>query len=149
MPQKEVQVNKKWYWELEQKNEIQVFMEQPSAFFSDDNIAYYKGKLVCCFKNGVSDTRPFMNDLGNVYAHCALLSSEHEMKSRICTNAELMKWCAKGNGFWIDEYNGQHAAYSHCTENKNNSVYEKHVKFICTWDGEPMEPTAKNMGLPE
>jgi len=147
MPQKEVQVNKKWYWELEQKNEIQVFMGQPPAFFSDDNIAYYRGKLVCCFKNGVSDTRPFMNDLGNVYAYCALLSSEHEKKSRRATEKELSVWCAKGHGFWTDLRSGN----SYTTRQFSNSIEicANYIASICTWDGEPMEPTAQNMGLPE
>ena len=148
MPQKEVQVNKKWYWELEQKNEIQVFMGQPSAFFSDDNIAYYLGKLVCCFKNGVSDTRPFINDLGNVYAYCALLSSEHEKKSRRATNIEVMRWCS-ANGVWLDEYNQvrNDPLDSKFSELKNPC--KECVVKVVKWDGETMEPTAQNMGLPE
>jgi len=148
MPQKEVQVNKKWYWELEQKNEIQVFMGQPPAFFSDDNIAYYRGKLVCCFKNGVSDTRPFIDDLGNVYAYCALLSSEHEKKSRRCTAKELSKWVLGGNGFWLDR-DGLARTLGDFNYTKPDDECGKIVISICTWDGEPMEPTAQNMGLPE
>ena len=148
MPQKEVQVNNKWYWELEQKNEIQVFMEQPSAFFSDDNIAYYKGKLVCCFKNGVSDARPFMNDLGNVYTYCALLSSEHEKKSRRATNIEVMRWCST-NGVWLDEYDQARNDPLDAKLSELKNPCKECVMKVVKWDGETMEPTAQNMGLPE
>ncbi len=149
MSQKEVQVDKKWYWELEQKNETQVFIEQPLAFFSDDNIAYYKGKLICCFKNGVLGASPFMDDVGNAYAYCALLSSEHEKKSRRGTNKEIMKWCLKFGGFWIDDSKHVRLDIPNCRMDHLTDSIPGFVVSICTWDGEPMEPTAQNMGLPE
>lgn len=33
--------------------------------------------------------------------------------------------------------------------NVKNDICCEAVQSICTWDGEPMEPTAQNMGLEE
>ena len=148
MSQKEVQINRKWYWELEQKDEIQVFMGQTNAFFSDDNISYYEGKLVCCFKKGVIDESPFMNDWGQNYKFCALQSSKHEKKSRRATNIEVMKWCST-NGVWLDEYNQVRNDPLDANLSELKNPCKECVVKVVKWDGEPMEPTAQNMGLEE
>ncbi len=145
---KEVKINGKWYWELEQKNELQVFLEQPSAFFSDDNSSFYQGKLICCLGKGIAEEPPFVDDNGINYWHCALLFSEHEKKSRRCTDFELARWLAKGNGFWIDSKGKMRIRLDSVYSERNKTSVDG-IASICTWDGEPMEPTAQNMGLEE
>jgi hypothetical protein len=77
-----------------------------------------------------------------------LLSSEHEKKSRRCTAKELSKWVLGGNGFWLDR-DGLARTLGDFNYTKPDDECGKIVISICTWDGEPMEPTAQNMGLPE
>ena len=146
MSRKEVQINGKWYFELEATDQNQAFNPPEPAYMWDNEptkISY----LCFVIKKGIG-TYPFKTEICNGYAHCAMLSSEHEKKSRRCTNFELVRWCAKGNGFWIDEC-GITRTKCDAPYADRNDPSGKGLVSICTWDGEPMEPTAQNMGLPE
>ena len=142
---KEVQINGKWYWELEATDQNQAFNPPEPAYMWDNEptkISY----LGFVIKKGIG-TYPFKTEICNGYAHCALLSSEHEKKSRRCTTLELAKWCDQ-NGFWINAEGVAVTKTSFFYETRNDEC-DGNLISICTWDGEPMEPTAKNMGLPE
>ena len=143
---KEVEINGKWYWELEATDQNQAFNPPEPAYMWDNEptkISY----LGFVIKKGIG-TYPFKTEICNGYAHCALLSSEHEKKSRRCTDFELNRWLSKGNGFWIDD-RGVMKIKSDTDYDKRNNPSGKGLVSICTWDGEPMEPTAQNMGLEE
>ena len=148
MSQKEVQINGKWYWELEATDQNQAF-NPPEPAFMWNSEPLDNSKELCFIMGNKNDIYyPFVSqDLGR-YKHCALLSSEHERKSRRCSDFELSRWLSKGNGFWIDE-RGTMKIKSDTDYDKRNDPSGKGLVSICTWDGEPMEPTAKNMGLPE
>ena len=148
MPQKEIRINGKFYWELNQKDEIQVFMEMPDAFFWNNNNIPIFGKIICCCKKGTRAAAPFMDELGNFFSYCVLLSSEHKKESRRCTNREIMQWCAS-KGFWMDAYNQIRIDPVRNKRETLNEPCSLSVVSICAWDGEPMEPTAENMGLEE
>jgi len=143
---KEVEINGKWYWELEATDQNQAF-NPPEPAFMWDNEPRDALELSFVTKKGMS-SYPFKTEKCTGYAHCALLSSEHEKKSRRCTVKEISKWILGGNGFWLDQ---EKCARTSCDfeYEKLNSECGKSVVSICAWDGEPMEPTAKNMGLPE
>ena len=143
---KEVEINGKWYWELEATDQNQAF-NPPEPAFMWDNEPRDALELSFVTKKGMS-SYPFKTEKCTGYAHCALLSSEHEKKSRRCTDFELSRWLSKGNGFWIDE-RGTMKIKSDTDYDKRNDPSGKGLVSICAWDGEPMEPTAKNMGLPE
>ena len=154
---KEIQINGKWYWKLEPKDEIQLFPALPEALMWQDEdldiVATKKiaTKKILVFCRGPKESPtdyPFIAEDGNAYAHCALLSSEHERKSRRVSNFELNRWLAKGNGFWIDE-NGTLKIKCDGAYTKRNEPCGDGVKYISVWDGEPMDPTAQNMGLEE
>ena len=144
---KEVEINGKWYWELEATDQNQAFNPPEPAYVWDKNPEI--GVVELCFvKKKGEGSYPFITENCNYYAHCALLSSEHKKKSRRCTVLELAKWCASGKGYWINlEGNGK-TQFIFSIKAKSE-LLEESFKSICTWDGEPMEPTAKNMGLPE
>ena len=148
---KEFQLNGKWYWELEPKGELQLFSALPEALMWQDqdfDILASKKILVFCRGQKKSPTDyPFIAEDGNAYAHAALLSSEHEKKSRRCTTLELAKWCDK-NGFWINA-EGNAVTKTSFFYGTRNDECDGNLISICTWDGEPMEPTAQNMGLEE
>ena len=147
MSQKEVQINGKWYWELEATDQNQAFNPPELAYVWDENPVI--GAVELCFVKKKGDgSYPFITKNCNYYKHCALLSSEHEKKSRRCSDFELSRWLSKGNGFWIDE-RGTMKIKSDTDYDKRNDPSGKGLVSICTWDGEPMEPTAKNMGLEE
>ena len=151
MPQKEVEYNGVFYWELEQKDECQVFPEFPKvlAWENENDIAFVGTEIVLCLgKKECSKMRPFISKDGWRFRHAALLSSEHEKKSRRCTAKELSKWVLGGNGFWLDR-DGLARTLGDFNYTKPDDECGKIVISICTWDGEPMEPTAQNMGLPE
>ena len=144
---KEVEINGKWYWELEATDQNQAFNPPEPAYMWDNEptkISY----LCFVIKKGIG-TYPFKTEICNGYAHCALLSSEHEKKSRRCTNKELMKWCLKFGGFWIDDSKHVRLDIPNCRMDHLTDSIPGFVVSICTWDGEPMEPTAQNMGLEE
>jgi hypothetical protein len=144
---KEVEIGGKWYWELEATDQNQAFNPPEPAYVWDKNPEI--GVVELCFvKKKGEGSYPFITKNCNYYEHCALLSSEHEKKSRRCTNFELVRWCAKGNGFWIDEC-GITRTKCDAPYADRNDPSGKGLVSICTWDGEPMEPTAKNMGLEE
>lgn len=153
---KEIQINGKWYWKLEPKDEIQLFSALPEALMWQDEdldiVATKKiaTKKILVFCRGPKESPtdyPFIAEDGNAYAHCALLSSEHKRKSRRCTVLELAKWCDK-NGFWINAEGTAVTKTSFFYETRNDEC-DGNLISICTWDGEPMEPTAQNMGLEE
>ena len=144
---KEVEINGRWYWELEATDQNQAFNPPETAYVWDKNPEI--GVVELCFVKKKGDgSYPFITKNCNYYEHCALLSSEHEKKSRRCTDFELSRWLSKGNGFWIDE-RGTMKIKSDTDYDKRNDPSGKGLVSICTWDGDPMEPTAKNMGLEE
>jgi hypothetical protein len=155
---KEVEIGGKWYWELEATDQNQKFSPPETCYtwdsIPDDGLNLAVKRLRFIFSS--PEKFPFVtnrlsegSDYKFVgYKHCALLSSEHEKKSRRCTDFELNRWLSKGNGFWIDDC-GTMRIKSDTTYDKRNDPSGKRLVSICTWDGEPMEPTAKNMGLEE
>ena len=147
MSQKEVQINGKGYWELEATDQNQVFNPPEDCYVWDCEGINKRIKTIFAIKtkNLIS---PFVMTCGSVWNYCALLSSEHEKKSRRCSDFELSRWLSKGNGFWIDE-RGTMKIKSDTAYGKRNNPSGEGLVSICTWDGEPMEPTAQNMGLEE
>ena len=145
---KEIQIEGKWYWTLEATDQNQVFNPLEECYVWDCEGINKRIKTIFAIKtkNVVS---PFVMACGSVWNHCALLSSEHEKKSRRCTNRELMKWCLKFGGFWLDEFKHVRLDIPNCGADHLTDSIPGFVASICTWDGEPMEPTAKNMGLEE
>jgi len=142
---KEVEIGGKWYWELEATDQNQAF-NPPEPAYMWDNEPRDALELSFVTKKGMS-SYPFKTEKCTGYAHCALLSSEHEKKSRRCTTLELAKWCDQ-NGFWINAEGVAVTKISFFYETRNDEC-DGNLISICTWDGEPMEPTAKNMGLEE
>ena len=143
---KEVEIGGKWYWELEATDQNQAFNPPEPAYVWDKNPEI--GVVELCFvKKKGEGSYPFITKNCNYYEHCALLSSEHEKKSRRCTTLELAKWCDQ-NGFWINAEGVAVTKTSFFYETRNDEC-DGNLISICTWDGEPMEPTAKNMGLEE
>jgi len=143
---KEVEIGGKWYWELEATDQNQAFNPPEPAYVWDKNPEI--GVVELCFvKKKGEGSYPFITKNCNYYEHCALLSSEHEKKSRRCTSRELAKWCDQ-NGFWINAEGVAVTKTSFFYETRNDEC-DGNLISICTWDGEPMEPTAKNMGLEE
>ena len=128
---KEFQLNGKWYWELEPKGELQLFSALPEALMWQDqdfDILASKKILVFCRGQKKSPTDyPFIAEDGNAYAHAALLSSEHEKKSRRCTTLELAKWCDK-NGFWIFVENLNF--YAHDSQEHDLRTKERLIRII-------------------
>jgi len=146
---KEVEINGKWYWELEAKDVNQVFNPPKPAFMWVEEIRNAKEtELLFIYPENSYDRKYITTNLVG-YQHCALLSSEHEKKSRRCTNKELMKWCLKFGGFWIDDSKHVRLDIPNCRMDHLTDSIPGFVIFVCTWDGDPMEPTAKNMGLEE
>ena len=147
---KEVEIGGKWYWELEATDQNQAFNPPEPAFMWDDspkgNAIRKENKLGFVLKNRIG-TYPFKTEECSGFAHCALLSSEHEKKSRRCTTLELAKWCDQ-NGFWINAEGVAVTKTSFFYETRNDEC-DGNLISICTWDGKPMEPTAQNMGLEE
>ena len=143
---KEIQIEGKWYWELEATDQNQAFNPPEPAYMWDDGTQDV-ADIYFVTKKGES-SHPFKTGRSVSYKHCALLSSEHEKKSRRCTDFELSRWLSKGNGFWIDE-RGTMKIKSDTAYGKRNDPSGEGLVSICTWDGEPMEPTAQNMGLEE
>ena len=143
---KEVEIGGKWYWELEATDQNQAFNPTEPAYVWDKNPEI--GVVELCFvKKKGEGSYPFITKNCNYYEHCALLSSEHEKKSRRCTTLELAKWCDQ-NGFWINAEGFAVTKTSFFYETRNDEC-DGNLISICTWGGEPMEPTAKNMGLEE
>ena len=143
---KEVEIGGKWYWELEATDQNQAFNPPEPAYVWDKNPEI--GVVELCFvKKKGEGSYPFITKNCNYYEHCALLSSEHEKKSRRCTTLELAKWCDQ-NGFWINAEGVAATKKSFFYETRNDEC-DGNLISICSWDGEPMEPTAQNMGLPE
>jgi hypothetical protein len=143
---KEVEIGGKWYWELEATDQNQAFNPPEPALLWDDGTQDV-ADIYFVTKKGES-SHPFKTGRSVSYKHCALLSSEHEKKSRRCTAKELSKWVLEGNGFWLDRDEIAKTLGDFLYTKKNDEC-GKIVISICTWDGEPMEPTAQNMGLPE
>lgn len=78
MSKKEVQINGKWFWELEATDQNQAFNPPEPAYMWNSEPPNNSKEL--CFiigkKTDIYD--PFVSqDLGS-YKHCALFSSEHE-----------------------------------------------------------------------
>jgi len=156
---KEVEIGGKWYWEIEATDQNQKFSPPETCYtwdsIPDDGLNLAVKRLRFIFSS--PEKFPFVtnrlsegNDYDFVgYKHCALLSSEHEKKSRRCTNRELMKWCLGFGGFWVDESKHVRLDIPNCRMDHLTDSIPGFVVSICTWDGEPMEPTAQNMGLPE
>ena len=142
---KEIQIEGKWYWELEPTDQNQAFNPPEPALLWDDGTQDV-ADIYFVTKKGDS-SHPFKTGRSVSYKHCALLSSEHEKKSRRCTTLELAKWCDQ-NGFWINAEGVAVTKTSFFYETRNDEC-EGNLISICTWDGETMEPTAKNMGLEE
>jgi len=144
---KEVEINGKWYWELEATDVNQVFNPPKPAFMWVVEIRNAKEtELLFIYPENSYDRKYITTNLVG-YQHCALLSSEHEKKSRRCTTLELAKWCDQ-NGFWINAEGVAVTKTSFFYETRNDEC-DGNLISICTWDGKPMEPTAKNMGLEE
>ena len=144
---KEVEIGGKWYWEFEATDQNQAFNPPEPAFMWDDGTQDV-ADIYFVTKKGDS-SHPFKTGRSVSYKHCALLSSEHEKKSRRCTNKELMKWCLKFGGFWMDKSKHVRLDIPNCRMDHLTDSIPGFVVSICTWDGDPMEPTAKNMGLEE
>ena len=144
---KEIEINGKWYWKLEATDKNQAFNPPEPCYAWDCDFAKTKQNLFA-IRSKDSNRPSFFTDLGTRWLHCALLSSEHEKKSRRCTAKELSKWVLDGNGFWLDR-DGLARTLGDFNYAKPDDECGKIVISICTWDGEPMEPTAQNMGLPE
>lgn len=142
---KEVEINGKWYWTLEATDQNQAFNPPEPAYMWDDEPTNIL-KLYFVMEKGIGNY-PFGTERYNRYKYCALLSSEHEKKSRRCTTLELAKWCDQ-NGFWINAEGVAVTKTSFFYETRNDEC-DGNLISICTWDGKPMEPTAKNMGLEE
>ena len=152
MSRKEIEFNGIFYWELEQKDFFQLFPECPKAlmFENESGIDFIGTEIVLCLgKKDCLTKNPFISKDGRCFSHAVLLSSRHEKKSRRCTNRELMKWCLGFGGFWVDESKHVRLDIPNCRMDHLTDSIPGFVVSICTWDGEPMEPTAKNMGLPE
>lgn len=145
---KEVEINGKWYWELEATDQNQAFNPPESCYVWDEDILNAVGHKILLIRSQADYEKYFVSVTLVGHKHCALLSSEHEKKSRRCTDFELSRWLSKGNGFWIDE-RGTMKIKSDTDYDKRNDPSGKGLVSICTWDGDPMEPTAKNMGLEE
>ena len=86
---KEVQIEGKWYWTLEATDQNQAFNPPESALLWDDGTQDV-ADIYFVTKKGDS-SHPFKTGRSVSYKHCALLSSEHEKKSRRCTTLELAK----------------------------------------------------------
>ena len=143
---KEVQINGKWFWTLEATDQNQAFNPPDPAYVWDKNPEI--GVVELCFvKKKGEGSYPFITKNCNYYEHCAMLSSEHEKKSRRCTTLELAKWCDQ-NGFWINAEGVAVTKTSFFYETRNDEC-DGNLISVCAWDGEPMEPTAQNMGLEE
>ena len=154
---KEVEINGRWYWELEATDQNQKFSPPETCYtwdsIPDDGLNLAVKRLRFIFSS--PEKFPFVtnrlsegSDYDFVgYKHCVLLSSEHEKKSRRCTTLELAKWCDQ-NGFWINAEGFAVTKTSFFYETRNDEC-DGNLISICTWDGEPMEPTAQNMGLEE
>ena len=149
MPQKEVEINGKGYWELEQTGIVQIFPNKPDAFMWSENEIPQVKKLIVCFGK-IKYDRPacFLDECGSLFEHCALFNSGHEKKSRRATNIEVMRWCS-ANGVWLDEYNQVRNDPLDAKLSELKNPCKECVVKVVKWDGETMEPTAKNMGLPE
>ena len=145
---KEVQINGKWYFELEPTDKNQAFNPPESCYVWDEDILNAVGHKILLIRSQADYEKYFVSVTLVGHKHCALLSSEHEKKSRRVTIKEISKWILGGNGFWLDQ---EKYARTSCDfeYEKLNSECGKSVVSICTWDGEPMEPTAQNMGLEE
>lgn len=148
MSQKEVQINGKWYWELEATDKNQAFNPPEPAYMWSNEPQNNVAELCFIMENKGETSYLFISKNRSYYNHCALLSSEHEKKSRRCTDFELNQWLAKGNGFWID-YQGKMKTKCEVDYDKRNNIVGDGLVSICTWDCIPMEPTAQNMGLEE
>ena len=151
MPQKEVEFNGIFYWELEQKDFFQIFFECPKAlmFDTENSITFVGTEIILCLgKKECQTNYPFISKDGRCFRHAVLLSSKHEKKSRRATNIEVMKWCST-NGVWLDEYNQVRNDPLDANLSELKNPCKKCVVKVVKWDGEPMEPTAQNMGLPE
>lgn len=147
MSKKEVQINGKWFWELEATDKNQAFNPPEPAYMWNYELSN-NSKGLCFIMGNKNDLHyPFVSQDIRSYKHCALLSSEHKKESRRCTYLELTKWCSQ-NGFWIND-SGRVCSNISFDYNVKNDICCEAVKSICTWDGEPMEPTAQNMGLEE
>lgn len=148
MSKKEVQINGKWYWELEATDQNQAFNPPEPAYMWNYELSN-NSKELCFIMGNKNDLHyPFVSSNVRSYKHCALLSSEHEKESRRCTDFELARWLAKGSGFWIDDQ-GRMKTRLDTVYSERNYTSGNGLTFICTWDGEPMAPTAQNMGLEE
>ena len=145
---KEVEIGGKWYWELEATDQNQAFNPPESCYVWDEDILNAVGHKILLIRSQADYEKYFVSVTLVGHKHCALLSSEHEKKSRRCTDFELSRWLSKGNGFWIDDC-GTMKIKSDTAYDKRNDPSGKGIVSICTWDGDPMEPTAKNMGLEE
>ena len=146
---KEVQINGKWYWELEATDQNQAFNPpEPCYMWAEDILNAVEHRILFILSRADYE-KNFVPFTLVGYKHCALLSSEHEKKSRRCTNRELMKWCLKFGGFWIDEFKHVRLDIPNCRTDHLTDSIPGFVISICTWDGEPMEPTAQNMELEE
>lgn len=146
---KEVQIDSKLFWELEQTGSIQAFPNLPKVIMWSDHVALTHTRLLACLgKNLFHRPECFLDENGRLFEHCVLLLSEHEKKSRRCTVKELSKWVLGGNGFWLD-LDGNARTLGDFNYTKSDDECGKIVISICTWDGKPMEPTAQNMGLEE
>ena len=145
---KEVEIGGKWYWELEATDQNQAFNPPESCYVWDEDILNAVGHKILLIRSQADYEKYFVSVTLVGHKHCALLSSEHEKKSRRCTIKEISKWILGGNGFWLDQ---EKYARTSCDfeYEKLNGECGKCVVSVCTWDGEPMEPTAKNMGLEE
>ena len=145
---KEVEIGGKWYWELEATDQNQAFNPPESCYVWDEDILNAVGHKILLIRSQADYEKYFVSVTLVGHKHCALLSSEHEKKSRRATNIEVMRWCST-NGVWLDEYNQvrNDPLDSKFSELKNPC--KECVVKVVKWDGETMEPTAKNMGLPE
>jgi len=144
---KEVEIGGKWYWELEATDQNQAFNPPEPAYVWDKNPEI--GVVELCFvKKKGEGSYPFITKNCNYYEHCALLSSEHEKKSRRATNIEIMRWCST-NGVWLDEYNQVRNDPLDAKLSELKNPCNECVVKVVKWDGERMDPKAKNMGLEE
>ena len=145
---KEIQIEGKWYWELEATDQNQAFNPPEPCYVWDEDILNAVGHKILLIRSQADYEKYFVSVTLVGHKHCALLFSEHEKKSRRCTAKELSKWVLGGNGFWLDR-DGLARTLGDFNYAKPDDECGKIVISICTWDGEPMEPTAQNMGLEE
>lgn len=136
---KEVQINNKYYRELDPKEKVTIPAE--GYAWSEASEAAFRITL-----RGVrfGARYPFLSD-ENIYKHVALLSSEHKHQSRRVTAQEAQEWLAKGNGYLVEGCLHVMSFNTFSSASTLSTAYEHAV----LWNGDTVELTAEAMGFAE